>query len=110
MGEYVKEINDTEFEKEVLKSEQPVLVDLWAPWCGPCKMVTPIIEDLAADYSGDVAFYKINIDDNPGTAGDYGVTSIPTILFFKDGEELSDKRMIGAQSKDAYQEVLDDLV
>ena len=109
MSGKVVEISDGDFDEKVLKSELPAMVDLWAPWCGPCRMVGPVVEELAEEYEGKLAFFKLNIDENPETAGQYGVTSIPTILFFKNGEELSDKRIIGAESKETYQEVLDEL-
>jgi len=110
MSDKVIEISDDDFEEKVLGSELPAMVDLWAPWCGPCRMVTPIVEELAEDYEGKMAFFKLNIDENQETAGNYGVTSIPTILFFKNGEELMDKRIIGAESKETYESVLDDLL
>jgi len=82
----VADISDQNFESEVIKSTVPVLVDLWAPWCGPCRMVHPVIEKLAKDYDGKVKFYKLNVDENQQTAARYSVMSIPTLLFFKNGE------------------------
>ncbi len=110
MSNEVLEVSDADFEEKVLKSDLPVMLDMWAPWCGPCRMVGPIVEELAEEYHGKVAFCKMNIDENMETAGDYGVSSIPTMLFFKDGDELTDKRMVGARSKEDYQQVLDELV
>jgi thioredoxin 1 len=85
-GEFVKEFNDENFATEVLASEVPVVVDLWAPWCGPCKMLGPIVEEVAKEYEGKVAFGKLNVDENPQTASKYGINSIPTIFFVKNGE------------------------
>ena len=82
----VMEVSDQSFEAEVIKSDKPTLVDLWAPWCGPCRMVAPVIEKLDGDYAGKVKFCKINVDDNPRTSAKYGVMSIPTLLLFKNGQ------------------------
>ncbi|MCF7913466.1 MAG: thioredoxin [Candidatus Cloacimonetes bacterium] len=79
------EVNADTFEQEVLKSDIPVVIDLWAPWCGPCKALTPTLESVAANYQGKVKFVKINIDDNPSLASQYHIMSIPTLLFFKNG-------------------------
>jgi thioredoxin 1 len=78
-----KEVNDATFEQEVLKASQPVMVDFWAPWCGPCRMVAPIVEELSVEYDGKVNFVKLNTDDNPVTASRYGIRSIPTLLVFR---------------------------
>lgn len=85
-SEYVKEFSDDTFETEVMRSDIPVVVDLWAPWCGPCRMLSPIIEGVAPEYEGKVKFGKLNIDDNPQTASKYGINSIPTVFFVKNGE------------------------
>ena len=85
MAETILEIEDGNFEEEVLKSDKPVLVDFWAPWCGPCKAMTPIIEELAAEFEGKVKSAKCNVDDNPVTPGKFEVKAIPTLIFFKDG-------------------------
>jgi thioredoxin 1 len=81
----VNEVNDQNFENEVIKSAMPVVVDFWAAWCGPCRMLAPVTEKLADAYTGKVKFYKINVDDNPQTAMKYQVMSIPTLIFFKNG-------------------------
>ncbi|OWZ84537.1 thioredoxin [Natranaerobius trueperi] len=82
----VLELTDDNFKKEVIQSGGPVLVDFWAPWCGPCKMVAPVIEDVAEEMDGKVKVCKVNVDENTDTAGEYSVMSIPTILLIKDGE------------------------
>jgi thioredoxin len=99
---------DDNFEEEVLKSDMPVLVDFFAEWCGPCKMLGPIVEELAGEYEGKVKIGKLDVDANPTIAGKYGVQSIPTLICFKGGEE-ADKCM-GFQSKEALKEKLDALV
>ena len=99
------EINDSSFKSEVTDSQMPVLVDFWAPWCGPCRMVAPVLEELAKEYEGKVKVVKLNIDENQGTATEYGVRSIPTLILFKDGKEC--ERMIGVQSKDNLKQMID---
>ena len=84
----VRDITDGDFEKEVLQSSEPVMIDLWAPWCGPCRMIAPIVDKLAETYDGKVKVLRLNIDENPDTAVKYRVMSIPTLLFFKDGEAV----------------------
>lgn len=101
----VSELSQDNFDTEVLQSDVPVLVDFWAPWCGPCRQITPMIEELASENSGAVKILKINIDDNPQTAQQYGVMSIPTLMIFKNGE-ISD-RFVGVQPKAKLQEALD---
>ncbi len=81
-----REVTDTTFEGDVLKSDIPVLVDFWAPWCGPCRMVAPIVEELGEEYAGKVNFYKMNTDENPAVPSKYGIRSIPSLLIFKGGE------------------------
>ncbi len=101
----VKELSESNFEAEVLQSEQPVLVDFWAPWCGPCRMVGPIVEQLAAENADSVRIAKINIDDNQTLATNYQVSSIPTIMVFKGGEVVD--RFVGVQPKNRLQQALD---
>jgi len=84
----VADITDQDFEKEVIKSTLPVLLDLWAPWCGPCRMVAPIVDKLAEKYSDRFKFFRMNVDENPQTAAKYNVMAIPTLIFFKDGEAV----------------------
>ncbi len=92
------EINDASFKAEVTDSPIPVLVDFWAPWCGPCKMIAPVLEELAQEFDGKAKIVKINIDDNQNTPAQFGVRSIPTLILFKNGNEV--EKIIGAQSKD----------
>lgn len=107
-SEYIKEFTDDNFNEEVLSADMPVIVDLWAPWCGPCKMLTPIMEDLAVEYNGRVKFGKLNIDDNPQTAAKYGISSIPTIFFIKNGEIVDTQ--VGLLAKDPFKSKLDALI
>jgi len=102
----VAELSDGSFEAEVIKSTEPVLVDFWAPWCGPCRMIAPLVEELAAENSGTVKFFKVNIDESPKAAQDYGVSSIPTIMLFKGGEVS--ERFVGVQPKGRLQEAIDE--
>ena len=102
------EVTDSTFEQEVLQSKQPVLVDFWAVWCGPCKAVAPIVEELAGEYEGQLKVMKLDVDDNPRTAVAYGVQSIPTLLVFKDGEVA--KRLVGAKPKSALLQELSEFL
>ena len=97
MSDNVIELTDANFQSEALEADKPVLVDFWAPWCGPCRMVGPIIDDVAETYLNKVKVGKLNTDDNPQVATKYGIRSIPTILLFKNGEVVAEK--IGALSK-----------
>ncbi|MDX1344959.1 MAG: thioredoxin TrxA [Sedimenticolaceae bacterium] len=97
MSENIIEVTDDSFEEEVLNSSEPVLVDYWAEWCGPCKMITPVLEEIASDYSGKIKVVKLNIDDNPDTPPKFGIRGIPTLMLFKGGEVEATK--VGALSK-----------
>ena len=102
------EITDTTFEEVVLKSDKPVLVDFWAAWCGPCRMVGPIIDELSEEYDGKAIIGKIDIDSNQQYAAQFGVRNIPTVLVFKDGELVD--RKVGVSSKNDYAEAIDKLI
>ena len=97
MSELIVHVTDDSFETDVLKSSEPVLLDYWAEWCGPCKMIAPILNEIADEYDGRVKIAKLNIDDNPNTPPRYGIRGIPTLMLFKDGEVEATK--VGAVSK-----------
>ncbi len=101
-------LNDDNFESEVLNSEIPVLVDFWAEWCGPCRALAPVIEEIAEDYSGELKVGKLNVDENPGASSAYDVRSIPTLIVFKDGAVLD--RIVGALPKNHITDLVDSVV
>src|SRR5271169_4301358 len=100
----ISHANDADFEKEVLNSKIPVLVDFWAPWCGPCRMIAPLLEQLATENGNTVKIVKINVDDSPNTAAGFGISSIPTIMLFKGGQVV--ERFVGVQPKQRLQEAI----
>ena len=102
------EVTDDTFSNEVLNSELPVLVDFWAEWCGPCKMVSPIVEELSNDYNGKVKVTKLDVDSNPQTATNYGIRGIPTLLMFKDGSAVD--QIVGAVPKQDIAKRLDKII
>ena len=101
----VIELTDANFDEQVGKTQGVTVVDFWAAWCGPCRMVGPVIEELSEEYDGEVRFAKLNVDDNQGVAGQFGIRSIPTIGFFKDGEAVG--AVVGAYPKEALQQVIE---
>ncbi len=108
MGNLALKVDDKNWDAEVVKASELVMVDFWAVWCGPCQMVAPIVDELAQEYAGKVRVRKLNTDENPEVAGRYQIMSIPTILFFKNGELV--ERLVGARPKRQFKEVIDKLL
>jgi len=104
----VTELSDNNFQAEVIDSAQPVLVDFWAPWCGPCRMIAPLIEELATENADSIKVAKVNVDDSPNAATTYGVSSIPTLMLFKGGDVV--ERFVGVQPKKRLQEAIDEAI
>jgi thioredoxin 1 len=108
MADGIIEVDDGSFEAEVLKSDTPVLVDFWAPWCGPCKAIGPVVEDLAKSFSGKIKFAKCNVDNSPVTPSKYGIKAIPTLIFFKSGSVVN--QITGMVAKSKLEEALNKLL
>ncbi|HZH56503.1 thioredoxin TrxA [Yanghanlia caeni] len=106
MSDSIKNVTDSSFESDVLNSEIPVLVDYWAEWCGPCKMIAPLLDEAAKQYQGRVMIAKLNVDENPDTAAKFGIRGIPTLMLFKDGKPAATK--VGAMSKSQLTAFLDE--
>jgi thioredoxin 1 len=107
MAQGIIEIDDSNFDTEIIQSDKPVVVDFWAPWCGPCKAIGPIIEDLAGVYGAKIKFAKCNVDDNPVTPGKFGIKAIPTLIFFKGGKVV--EQITGMVAKSKLEETLKSL-
>ena len=105
MSEHVKDVSDNSFEADVLKSDRPVLVDFWAQWCAPCRMLAPTVEAVAEKYVETASVVKLNVDDNPAISQRYGIKGIPTLILFKNGKE--EERVVGATSKEAISRMID---
>ena len=101
----IKQVTDQDFDQTVLKAGKPAFVDFWAPWCGPCRIIGPLVEELAPSYQGRAVITKMNVDDNPEVAQKYGVTSIPTLMMFKDGKLVD--RVVGAMPKGELQKFIE---
>ena len=107
-SEAIVELNDSSFDTEVINSDKPVLVDFWAPWCGPCKALAPVIDEISTDFADKVKVGKVNVDDNPEISMKFGIRSIPTLIVFKDGEVL--EQIIGAVPKSEIEKALEKVV
>jgi thioredoxin 1 len=105
MSEYVSEVNDSTFEKDVLQSDKPVLVDFWAAWCAPCRMLEPTVNAVAERYATNARVVKVNVDDNPSISQRYGIKGIPTLILFKGGKE--EERVVGATSREAISRMIE---
>ena len=103
----VTELTKANF-SEIMKSDKPVLVDFWASWCGPCRMVSPIIDNIAEEYEGKIAVGKVNVDDEGALAAEFAIVSIPTVIIFKDGKEV--KKLVGVRSADEYADAIDEIL
>ena len=108
MSEFVKEVSDSSFEKDVLGSDKPVLVDFWAEWCAPCRMLAPTVAAVAEQYGETASVVKLNVDDNPSTAQRYGIKGIPTLILFREGKEV--ERVVGATSKESISRMVEKYV
>jgi thioredoxin 1 len=108
MSEFVRDVSDSSFENEVLKSDKPVLVDFWAEWCAPCRMLAPTVTAVAEHYTESATVVKLNVDDNPSTAQRYGIKGIPTLILFREGKEV--ERVVGATSKESISRMIEKYV
>src|SRR6266545_2327374 len=105
MSERVREVSDSSFEKDVLQSEKPVLVDFWAEWCAPCRMIAPTVEAVAEQFDESASVVKLNVDNSPSTADKYGIKGIPTLILFSEGKEV--ERVVGATSKESISRIIE---
>ena len=106
MNEHLREVNDNSFEADVLHADQPVLVDFWAEWCAPCRMMTPIVESVAEKFQGAAKVFKLNVDDNPSVSQRFGIKGIPTLIVFKGGKEA--ERLVGATNEQAITRLIEE--
>ena len=104
MSDFVKDVSDNNFESDVLNSDKPVLVDFWAPWCAPCRMLAPTVEAVAQNFQGTASVVKLNVDDNPGVSQRYGIKGIPTLILFKNGKE--EERIVGGTTREAISRMI----
>jgi thioredoxin 1 len=104
MAEGIMEVSDATFDAEVLKSDLPVLVDFWAPWCGPCKAIGPVLDEVSKGYAGKIKFAKCNVDNSPVTPGNYGIRAIPTLILFKDGKQVD--QIVGMADRSKIEQIL----
>ena len=108
MAEGIMDVDDNGFEADIIQSDKPVMVDFWAPWCGPCKAIGPVVEELASEYGDRVKFAKCNVDDNPVTPGKYGIKAIPTLIFFKEGQVVD--QITGMVARTKLEEALSNIL
>jgi thioredoxin 1 len=108
MAEGIMDVDDNGFETDIIQSDKPVMVDFWAPWCGPCKAIGPVVEELASEYGDRVKFAKCNVDDNPVTPGKYGIKAIPTLIFFKEGQVVD--QITGMVARTKLEEALSNIL
>jgi thioredoxin 1 len=108
MAEGIIDVDDNGFETDIIQSDKPVMVDFWAPWCGPCKAIGPVVEELASEYGDRVKFAKCNVDDNPVTPGKYGIKAIPTLIFFKEGQVVD--QITGMVARTKLEEALSNIL
>jgi thioredoxin 1 len=108
MAEGIMDVDDNGFEADIIQSSKPVMVDFWAPWCGPCKAIGPVVEELAGEYGDRIKFAKCNVDDNPVTPGKFGIKAIPTLIFFKDGQVVD--QITGMVARTKLEEALSNIL